>query len=178
MASIRTPLCDQLGIDYPIFSVGFGEGATPELVAAVSGAGGCCVLGGCAPGEIRKLLAVALRLADRPDRQDISAANFDHPPRLDRDGADRLWLATRPGSILPTSSELSTAPPPTPSWWTICSTSDGPIRGIGCCATASWRNGKRPADRRLDGDRSNTCRLVCAGVPGDLWSNGNATRRE
>jgi nitronate monooxygenase len=43
---LQTPLCRQLGIEYPIFSVGFGGGmAGPELAAAVSNAGGCGVLG-------------------------------------------------------------------------------------------------------------------------------------
>lgn len=43
---LRTALCRQLGIEYPIFSVGFGGGmAGPELAAAVSNAGGCGVLG-------------------------------------------------------------------------------------------------------------------------------------
>ena len=42
---LQTPLCRQLGLDYPIFSVGFGAGAGPELAAAVSNAGACGVLG-------------------------------------------------------------------------------------------------------------------------------------
>jgi len=43
---LKTALCRQLGIEYPIFSVGFGGGmAGPELAAAVSNAGGCGVLG-------------------------------------------------------------------------------------------------------------------------------------
>ncbi|MGE0826011.1 MAG: NAD(P)H-dependent flavin oxidoreductase [Candidatus Binatia bacterium] len=43
---LKTPLCQQLGIAYPIFSVGMGGGmAGPELAAAVSNAGGCGVLG-------------------------------------------------------------------------------------------------------------------------------------
>lgn len=43
---LKTPLCRQIGIEHPIFSVGFGGGmAGPELVAAVSNAGGCGVLG-------------------------------------------------------------------------------------------------------------------------------------
>src|SRR3989442_5762196 len=45
VVELRTPLCDMLGIDYPIFSVGFGLGAPPELAAAVSNAGGCGVVG-------------------------------------------------------------------------------------------------------------------------------------
>lgn len=43
---LKTALCRQLGIEYPIFSVGFGGGmAGPDLVAAVSNAGACGVLG-------------------------------------------------------------------------------------------------------------------------------------
>lgn len=43
---LQTPLCRQLGIEYPLFSVGMGGGmAGPELVAAVSNAGACGVLG-------------------------------------------------------------------------------------------------------------------------------------
>ncbi|MDQ2912790.1 MAG: nitronate monooxygenase [Chloroflexota bacterium] len=57
MTSLRTPLCDLFGIDIPIFNVGFGQSATPELAAAVSNAGGCGVLGftggGMPPEEIR-----------------------------------------------------------------------------------------------------------------------------
>ncbi len=53
MASLRTPLCDLLGIEYPIILAGMNNGsggqstaATPtELVAAVSNAGGLGVLG-------------------------------------------------------------------------------------------------------------------------------------
>src|SRR4029434_3455117 len=43
---LRTPLCHHLGIAYPIFSVGMGPVAGPELAAAVSNAGGGGVLGG------------------------------------------------------------------------------------------------------------------------------------
>src|SRR4030088_268480 len=66
---LRTPLCDVLGIEYPIILAGMGAGneggaAGPELVAAVSEAGGLGVLGGTghdlddfhqAIGEIRRL---------------------------------------------------------------------------------------------------------------------------
>src|SRR5260370_40375499 len=43
---VKTELCERLGIGHPIFSVGFGAGAGPELVAAVSNAGALGVLGG------------------------------------------------------------------------------------------------------------------------------------
>ena len=51
--TLRTPLCDMLGIEYPILSAGMGPsligettGAPAELVVAVSDAGGLGVLGG------------------------------------------------------------------------------------------------------------------------------------
>lgn len=50
---LRTPLCDMLGVEYPIISAGMGptligepNGAPVELVVAVSEAGGLGVLGG------------------------------------------------------------------------------------------------------------------------------------
>jgi NAD(P)H-dependent flavin oxidoreductase YrpB (nitropropane dioxygenase family) len=43
---LKTEVCERLGIEHPIFSVGFGPGAGPDLVAAVSNAGALGVLGG------------------------------------------------------------------------------------------------------------------------------------
>lgn len=45
MGELHTRLCDELAIEFPIFSVGFGLGAVPELAAAVSNAGGFGVVG-------------------------------------------------------------------------------------------------------------------------------------
>ena len=66
---LKTPLCQQLGIEYAIFSVGMGGGmAGPELVAAVSNAGGCGVLGmGGLPGPyIRKQIQQLRMLTTKP----------------------------------------------------------------------------------------------------------------
>lgn len=65
---LRTPICDALGIQYPIFSVGFGSGAGPELAAAVSNAGGFGVLGasGMAPDEIERRIVSTRKLTARP----------------------------------------------------------------------------------------------------------------
>lgn len=52
--SLHTPLCDVLGIDVPILSVGFGNSAGPELAAAVSNAGGLGVLGVGIPLEAQR----------------------------------------------------------------------------------------------------------------------------
>jgi NAD(P)H-dependent flavin oxidoreductase YrpB (nitropropane dioxygenase family) len=42
---IRTPVCDLLGIDLPIFLGGMGSIYSPPLVAAVSNAGGLGAMG-------------------------------------------------------------------------------------------------------------------------------------
>ena len=42
---LKTPLCRALGIEHPIFCAGIGAASGAELVAAVSNAGGCGVLG-------------------------------------------------------------------------------------------------------------------------------------
>src|SRR5205814_3329313 len=65
---LRTPLCQQIGIAYPIFSVGMGPVAGPELAAAVSNAGGCGVLGGVflpAP-YLRQAIHRLRTLTDKP----------------------------------------------------------------------------------------------------------------
>src|SRR5947209_17146185 len=46
MRTLHTPLCDLLGIRYPILNAGIGPAAGPELAAAVTNAGGLGVLGG------------------------------------------------------------------------------------------------------------------------------------
>ncbi len=66
--SLRTPLCRQLGIEFPIFSVGFSEGALPELASAVSRAGGCGIIGASRPPpeEIRRRIRVTREAIERP----------------------------------------------------------------------------------------------------------------
>jgi NAD(P)H-dependent flavin oxidoreductase YrpB (nitropropane dioxygenase family) len=62
--TLKTPLCERLGIEYPIILAGMGAGneggaAGPDLVAAVSEAGGLGVLGGTGRGEEELHAAVA-----------------------------------------------------------------------------------------------------------------------
>lgn len=45
MFVLRTPICDQLGIDYPLFQGGMAHLATGELAAAVSAAGALGIVG-------------------------------------------------------------------------------------------------------------------------------------
>jgi nitronate monooxygenase len=65
---LQTPLCRELGIEFPVFSVGFGLGAGPELVAAVSNAGGFGVLGvtRMPPDHMRQVIARTRGLTQRP----------------------------------------------------------------------------------------------------------------
>jgi NAD(P)H-dependent flavin oxidoreductase YrpB (nitropropane dioxygenase family) len=78
--SLRTPLCDLLGIEYPILSVGFAASATPELAAAVSNAGGLGVLGLAIPLEAqRERVARTRELTDRPFGGNIIIAAFASP---------------------------------------------------------------------------------------------------
>ena len=64
---LTTPFCRRLGIEAPVFSVGFGTGAGPELVAAVSNAGGCGVLGGTGLGRhLVPRIERTRELTDRP----------------------------------------------------------------------------------------------------------------
>ena len=88
---LRTPLCDLLGIDVPIFSVGFGTSAVPELVAAVSNAGGCGVLGigGIPPAEIKKIIARTRALTARPFGGNAIIAGFASPRATDQQRAAR-----------------------------------------------------------------------------------------
>ena len=74
---LHTRLCDELGIRYPIFLAGMstrgGRPTPPELVAAVSEAGGLGVLG-CsyaAPEEIRARIRAVRELTGRPFGVDL-----------------------------------------------------------------------------------------------------------
>lgn len=62
MGALRTPLCEQLGIDYPIFQAGMGYVARHELAAAVSEAGGLgCIGSGYMTPEVLTDEIAALR---------------------------------------------------------------------------------------------------------------------
>jgi nitronate monooxygenase len=77
----RTPLCDMLAIDVPIFSVGFAISAGPELVAAVSNAGAFGVVGGTGieGAELRNIIARTHGLTARPFGVNLIIADLDEP---------------------------------------------------------------------------------------------------
>jgi nitronate monooxygenase len=79
--ALRTPVCGELGIDYPILSVGFGLGAGPELAGAVSNAGGLGVLGGAnrSLGEIAPIIEQTRELTERPFAINFILVALEHP---------------------------------------------------------------------------------------------------
>jgi NAD(P)H-dependent flavin oxidoreductase YrpB (nitropropane dioxygenase family) len=65
---IRTPVCDLLKIDHPIALGGMGSATSPELVSAVSNAGGLGALG-ChylSPEQVRDRTATIRRQTNKP----------------------------------------------------------------------------------------------------------------
>jgi nitronate monooxygenase len=85
--SLETPLCSLLGCRFPVLSVGFAAGAGPELVAAVSNAGGFGVLGaaGMPPELIRAELERTRGLTGRPFGINLIIAADPEYPDEDRD---------------------------------------------------------------------------------------------
>lgn len=74
--TIRTPICDMLGVDYPILLAGMGGVSYAEICAAVSNAGGFGTLGmaGRPHDEIRDELKKVRDLTDKPFGLDLLAA--------------------------------------------------------------------------------------------------------
>jgi enoyl-[acyl-carrier protein] reductase II len=74
--TIHTPICDLLGIDYPILLAGMGGVSYAELCAAVSNAGAFGTLGmaGRSHGEIREEIRKVRDLTDKPFGVDLLAA--------------------------------------------------------------------------------------------------------
>jgi len=73
---LRTPLCELLGIEYPIVLAGMGsrgKATPPELVAAVSEAGGLGVLGGAGlpAADLRQAIRKARSLTNKPIGVDL-----------------------------------------------------------------------------------------------------------
>jgi NAD(P)H-dependent flavin oxidoreductase YrpB (nitropropane dioxygenase family) len=96
--TLRTPLCDFLGIEYPVILAGMGSGveggaAGPELVAAVSEAGGLGVLGGTGHDEesFREAIREVRKLTKRPFGVDILLPPSDPAPGAAAEIDQRYW---------------------------------------------------------------------------------------
>src|ERR1700681_1032831 len=68
MTTLHTHTCNLLGIDVPILQAGMGRYTTPQLVAAVSNAGGLGIIGGLGrtPDELRSEIRQVRELTSRP----------------------------------------------------------------------------------------------------------------
>ena len=76
MSTLKTPLCDQLGIEYPIVLAGMGsrgKATPPALVAAVSEAGGLGVVGGSGltPEQLQSVIRQTRALTSKPIGVDL-----------------------------------------------------------------------------------------------------------
>ena len=72
---LHTPICDTLGIEYPIFLAGMGGVSLAKLAAAVSNAGGLGILGAATlgPVELREEIRRTRDLTDKPFAVDLLA---------------------------------------------------------------------------------------------------------
>jgi enoyl-[acyl-carrier protein] reductase II len=72
---LHTPICDQLGIEYPIFLAGMGGVSLSKLAAAVSNAGGLGIIGaaGLEPEQVRDEIRKTRDLTDKPFAVDLLA---------------------------------------------------------------------------------------------------------
>src|SRR5690242_9361601 len=77
--TLRTPLCDLLGVEHPILLAGMGGVSYAELAAAVSNAGGYGVLGmaGTSTRFIEEQMKKVRSLTDKPFGVDLLAATPD-----------------------------------------------------------------------------------------------------
>lgn len=72
---LHTPICDRLGIQYPIFLAGMGGVSLAPLVAAVSNAGGLGIMGAATldPERLRQEIRRTRELTDKPWAVDLLA---------------------------------------------------------------------------------------------------------
>ncbi|GAC1314288.1 MAG: nitronate monooxygenase [Acidimicrobiales bacterium] len=83
--TLRTALCDLVGIEHPIVQTGMGWVAYPPLVAAVSAAGGLGILAAATMGydELAGAIDAVRAATDRPFGVNLRADAPDAPARID-----------------------------------------------------------------------------------------------
>ncbi len=113
-SSLHTPLCDLLGIEYPIILAGMGGAAGPTLAAAVSNAGGLGVVGatGYTPDELREMIRKLRSLTDKPFGIDLLL-----PSNIADSGGREEFAAALPDTHIEFVNGLRerfNVPPPTP----------------------------------------------------------------
>jgi NAD(P)H-dependent flavin oxidoreductase YrpB (nitropropane dioxygenase family) len=92
---LRTPLCDLLGLEVPVFCAGMGIGAGAPLAAAVSNAGGCGVIGsnGRTIEGLRKEIRQARAMTPKPFGVNLM-------PDVAREGMIDTCIDERPAVIV------------------------------------------------------------------------------
>ena len=117
--SLHTPVCEVLGIQYPIALAGMGGASTPALAAAVSNAGGLGILGaaGCGPELLKAWIDETRSATDKPFGVDTLL-----PASVRRASAWRSWSAwcshsnTHPGAGAGVPS-IGSRQTRAPHWW-------------------------------------------------------------
>lgn len=109
--TLRTPICDLLGIEYPIFAAGMGGVTMAPLAGAVSAAGGLGVLGAtfCTPEQLVEEIAAVRRITDRPFGVDLLIPT-DIPPDVSQRAIPPFPDFLR--DLLPEVDGLVGSPPP------------------------------------------------------------------
>src|SRR3972149_6430301 len=72
---LHPPICDELGIEYPVFLAGMGGVSLSRLVAAVSNAGGLGIMGAATldADQLRAEIRLTRELSDKPFAVDLLA---------------------------------------------------------------------------------------------------------
>jgi NAD(P)H-dependent flavin oxidoreductase YrpB (nitropropane dioxygenase family) len=103
--ALHTPLCDLVGIKYPIVQTGMGYVAGPRLASATSNAGGLGILAG-ATMDLPQLTAAVREVKERTDKPfgvNLRADQPDAPDRIDmiiREGVRVASFAQAPSQDL------------------------------------------------------------------------------
>jgi len=109
--SLRTPICDLFGIEYPIFAAGMGGVTMAPLAGAISAAGGMGVLGATfsTPEELRDEIAAVRRITGKPFGVDLLV-----PADIPSDTGEREVppLPEFLRDLLPEVAGLAGKPPP------------------------------------------------------------------
>ena len=191
---LRTPLCEQLGIEYPVILAGMGPVAggvmgpvaTRQLAAAVSNAGGLGVIGGVSypPEQLRDEIRELRRATDRAFGVDLllpaafvgaDGRRAQEPPReaLERtlDGLKRIvaelgfeWL---PAPALPPSPALPAGMGWADAQMEVVIEERVPVFASGLGSPAPWVDRLRERGTKilaLVGNVHSACRVAGAGV--------------
>src|SRR2546421_595008 len=110
-----TELTERLGLRYPIIQEPMAGATSPELVAAVSNAGGLGSLGGAllGPDDLRRAIGEIRRLTDRPFNVNLFAwRDPDEPGAAVLDALDAALRPYRARVGLPDDAILPLPPSP------------------------------------------------------------------